>query len=478
MKNLFTMGTDTFKDNILTVLSPQDTLLELSVIDPALLTPYLSYIYEDENLLPPLELALNICTNYFSRIGGLISNYPTPPPSFKGKETMWEYEIDKLTNFFAAENAGFYAELIDMLFLSALYATSATKDTCPTTIVAAWKKAGIDPETAEKYRQLISNWKEKCLAVLTRTEAIDDYIYQYIAYNPLSGELSEDPLSKRKSLKLDSHYDLLLLKILLSPAIYKNPFLSILSAPIKNKIPPVSFKKFLSLFEDFPFIKISDLTPDFLRESDYLLERLTNINLLYKFYDLVTPHQEFFQEEKTFLSFTKFIRILLLYPLPSARIKLLELCLSYGTTLHFSIIIDLLTQILLRQITISFPVMDCLCVSILYNACFREISEMSNILSSYFKDKNSPQYFNFNTNEKNLTLTFKCVNNTSNEEILSRNVIDPNNIWTSYISSLGNLTNMDSIQLLFYMRQQYPQFNTEIVDEITNKYFFENIPRF
>ena len=103
---------------------------------------------------------------------------------------------------------------------------------------------------------------------------------------------------------------------------------------------------------------------------------------------------------------------------------------------------------------------------------------MSNILSSYFKDKNSPQYFNFNTNEKNLTLTLKCVNNTSNEEILSRNVIDPNNIWTSYISSLGNLTNMDSIQLLFYMRQQYPQFNTEIVDEITNKYFFENIPRF
>lgn len=478
MKNLFTMGTDTFKDNILTVLSPQDTLLELSVIDPALLTPYFSYIYEEEILLPPLELALSICTNYFSQIGGLMSNYPAPPPSLKGIETTQELEIDKLTKFFSTKNTSFYAELIDMLLLSALYATSATTDTCPTTIVAAWEKAGIDSETAKKYRQLISNWKEKCLAVLTRTEAIDDYIYQYIAYNPLAGELSEDTPSKRKSLKLDSHYDLLLLKILLSPAIYKNPFLSILSKPIKDKIPKVSFKKFLSLFGDFPFIKISDLTPAFLRESDYLLERLTNINFLYKFHNLLAQHQKVVQTEKEFPSFIKLIRILLLYPLPSARIKLLELCLSYSTTPYFSIIIDSLTQILIRQITISFPVMDCLCISILYNACFREISEMSNMLLSYFKDKNSPQYFNFNTNEKNLTLTLKCVNNTSNEEILSRNVIDPNNIWISYINSLGNLTNMDSIQLLFQMRQQYPQFNTEIVDEITNKYLFGYIPRF
>jgi len=271
-----------------------------------------------------------------------------------------------------------------------------------------------------------------------------DYIYNLICYSNISD-------TQKKGTTICSIYDFIITAGLLTTPQKDNPFVQFISvkekSPDNSRLTPNKLENFLNHFY-LNELQTSRQSPTFISVASYIVERITNINLINRLY-------EFSLENGTI--FSPFY-LLTNYPLVSTRLKLLDL---FSQTIVDSSTISRLDistnsksnsdsislinfkDIILHQTFFYFPLL----ISLFHLLLDIQSKIVSRRLSSPILEKNVCNVLNLETYKP--LISFPNDNNMTNEQLPLYHDIQ-NLVYTLYYEQSSQLIDTDFIYNNFF----------------------------
>lgn len=309
---------------------------------------YKRYSIPDKSPLMPSPNIFYNCKNYFSElymsskdiysIEGLIDKsielcrplvYPESlTPKMHYMKRVYDilnpdFKLNQSSNRISESNlsiflfSGFYKALKDYLIISYVY--EMTSFSAPTSIKKIFERIPheLSSDSVEKY---IHNYSDKKYNRIVAPG--EDYLFnnKYIYALLIGNALSEE------AVEFSSFYDFLVSKALITTTINNNPYFRFFTnlhterSKIQKQV--FSTKNFNKFLQYFSFPKMKTEFNDSVKVSviSYLIERLTNINLINRLHKIISS----VNDTDASKVMTTPLNLLALYPLVSFRIDILD----------------------------------------------------------------------------------------------------------------------------------------------------------
>lgn len=282
-------------------------------------------------------------------------------------------------------NSPLIPELFRFLLLSSLYTFShqenATMTNIQINLFGKTKTAeAISSYLKDNRHNLVQKLKQHAIYNKSSGTILDNYILSKL-YSP-TWATSIKPFSK-------NIHDFFIICGLINQTPNKNPYFAAL---LQDK--QLDFQEMLTILNTMPAkAKLSQILTalplHFSMMTDYLLEQLTGINLTAKLKNIYFTK---YQHVPSILDLDTCLPLLTFYPLMIFRQKMLQLVLENIYEAPNNMTLPLITDALIHQIYIFFPLIDCITT---YLHCLKGVStkELYQTLETEFPNKTS---FSFN----------------------------------------------------------------------------------